>query len=90
MSMVKKDNEWAYMRFPEWAWEILSGTLAIDMESSSNSFELQGEITRAFETIEHLNLVSANEVALKPGDMFDIVPTEDGVTVRKRRKKTTK
>ena len=78
----QKNVEWAYMRFPEWAWEVLSETLALDMESSSVYLDLRAEIEDAFRRVEHLVLVSQEEVTLRPGDRFEIIPTAGGVVIR--------
>lgn len=72
------------MRFPEWVWEVLSETLAIDMESSSESLDLRAEIGAAFETVEHLFLVSKEEITLRPGAAFEIIPAKGGVIIRSK------
>lgn len=72
------------MRFPEWAWEVLSEALALDMESSSVSLDLRDEMRAAFSGIEHLVLVSQEEVTLRPGDNFEIVPATGGVVIRNK------
>jgi hypothetical protein len=81
--MAKRtDAEWAYLRLPEWAWNTLSETIAMDIESSSVSLDLRTEIEAAFETVEHLVLVSKEEVILRPGTVFDIIPADGGVVIR--------
>ncbi len=87
MKFHKGDGKWAYIRMPEWAWNVLSETLAMDMDSSSFSFEIQHDVSSALEKVEHLNLLAAKDFVLQVGDRFDIVPGSRGVTIKKQKQR---
>ena len=84
--MAKKTEEkWTYIRVPESAWDIISETIDMDIDSHFIAHNIRIELRRAIEKVEHLTLVSKSEVVLHPGDPFDLTPLQGNVSIKKHR-----
>ena len=77
-------SKWSYVRCPDAFWDVLMETLVLDAESATTTFELRKEIDDSLEAIQTLILISQEEVTLKVGDEFDVVPVSGGVIVKKK------
>ena len=63
---------------------MLIETLVLDAESGTMEEDLRKDIEDSLWEIECLNLVCREEVTLKVGDEFDLIPVDGGVIVKKK------